>query len=96
MISQVDTDQIKTIAADVQSLAGDLEGEINALFRRFANVPTVTKEWIGGKSEYYFSRVGLDKQKYLNLAESLRELGQELNSEASSIESHIKSNNGRD
>ena len=39
------------------SLVNDLNTEINNLFNRFSEVPSVTKEWVGQQAQFYF-RIG--------------------------------------
>lgn len=96
MITKIDTDEVERISKDLTSAINDLESEINTLFTRFSNVPNVTKEWIGGQADFYFSRVALDKRQYLILINKLRSIAQELNSEASSAQTCIKANNTKD
>lgn len=93
MITKVNTDKMEEISKDINSAINDLEDEINALFNRFANVPTGTKEWIGNQANYYFSRIALDKKQYLMLIGRLKSIAKEIGSEASSIQTSIKSNN---
>lgn len=93
MISYVNTDELEDIAIELSSATNDLDAEFNALFTRLNNVPTVTKEWVGGQANHYFSRVALDRQQYTNFIDSVRGLGQELSTEASSIQARIKENN---
>ncbi len=96
MITKTDTEKIERISRNIMNATNDLEDEINALFKRFSNVPTVTKEWIGNQANYYFSRVALDKRQYLMLVNRLRSVAKELSSEASSMRASIKSNNTKD
>ena len=92
-ISYVNTEEMEEIANEVMSITNDLEVEFDAFFTRLNNVPEVTKEWTGGQANYYFSVVAFEKQYYVNLIETLRELSQELNHEAAEIQSAIAANN---
>lgn len=93
MITRIDTDEVERISRDLTAAINDLEAEVNTLYTRFSNVPTVTKEWIGGQADFYFSRVALDRRQYLILIDRLRNIVQELNTEASSARTYIKANN---
>ena len=96
MITRINTDEVERISRDLTSAINDLESEVNTLYTRFSNVPTVTKEWIGGKANIYFSRIALDKRQYLILIDKLRSVARELNSEASNARTYIKANNTKD
>lgn len=92
MITYIDTDAVQSVANSVKTLAGELDSEINSLFRRLANVPTVTKEWVGGQANVFFSRVELDKRQYSEMIDSLKAIALELEKEASIASSSIKNN----
>lgn len=96
MITRIDTDEVERISRDLTAAINDLEAEVNTLYTRFSNVPDVTKEWIGGQADFYFSRVALDRRQYLILIDRLRNIAQELNTEASSARTYIKANNTKD
>ena len=93
MISYIDTREVENVSNELLPLIDKLEAEFNALFERFSKVTTVTKEWIGGQAEFYFSRVALDKKVYTELIAELRQIASELDSEAESANSYIKANN---
>ena len=96
MISYIDTDKVENIANELSKAATDIENEFTTLYKRFSNVPTVTKEWVGNQANLYFSRIAGDKQQYLNLADSIRNLSKELRTEAASTKSNVKSTNTKD
>ena len=93
MISYINTAEVDSISEELLSAANDLETEFNALFARFANVPNVTKEWVGNQANFYFSKVASDKQQYTALVNELRKLGQELAHHAANAQNRIKGNN---
>ena len=78
-ISYINTDEVKNIAKDINSLTDDLNSEFINLFTRFSEVPNVTKEWIGNKSEFYFNTIAKDKKQYLNFVKSLKAIAANLN-----------------
>lgn len=93
MITYIDTDGVASVAAELKTIANDMEKEFNALFRRFNNVPTVTGEWFGDQSKYYFSRVFEDKKEYLKFVEEIRDLATEIQLNASNADFCIRANN---
>ena len=96
MITYINTDEMNDIARELSSMTNDLESEFNTIFKRFSNVPNVTKEWIGNNADYYFSTTNEDKSSYDNLIKQLRSFSQELTSEASNVERQIRANNNKD
>ena len=93
MITYVDTNELEEIAKDFQKATNDFEKEIDSLYRRLSNVPTSTREWIGGKANIYFSRVISDKKQYTQLIETMRSIERELFNQAAEIKNRIKANN---
>ena len=93
MISHINTAEVDNIAKELSSLVNDLDAEFNALFTRFSNVPTVTREWVGNQANFYFKKTALDKQRYTLFTNELRKISQELSAEASSAQNYIKANN---
>ena len=96
MITYANTNEIDSIVKEVSLLISDLELEFNTLFKRFSNVPTVTKEWVGNQANFYFSKTNEDKTTYTAFVDQLRYLVQELNSEATNIDRQIRANNSKD
>lgn len=93
MITYIDTNEVDAISRELATLTKDLDAEFNYLFKRFANVPNVTKEWVGNQANYYFSRVDSDKQAYTTFTNELKNISRELGTVASSTQLRIKSNN---
>lgn len=96
MISYVDTDEVNSIAREINDATSDLEAEINNLFKRLAEVLTVTKEWMGGQAEKYFAKTESDKRTYDQAVLQLRDFSQELSREAGRVEANVKENNTAD
>lgn len=93
MISYIDTSRVSETAREINSLANDLNTEIDSLYKRLGDVPRNTKEWVGGQANFYFSRVAQDKPTYVAIVNNLRRIAQELESEAHSVETSIKTIN---
>ena len=84
-VTYFNSTEIESIAKDIYELSYQFEDEINRLFKRFEDVPTVTKEWIGNKSNYYFNSIALDKKYYTDFAESLRQISYNLNNTVNEV-----------
>ncbi len=93
MITYVDTIEIEKISTELSALADKLDEEFDALFTRFSNVPTETKEWFGNQSKVYFSKVAEERAQYKNLSNKIRSLSSELLLEANELEGTISDNN---
>ena len=95
MISLMDTGKVEDIARELSMAAGELEMEFDALFKRLANVTTVTGEWVGNQADSYFLNVAQDRQQYTVFVDELRSLARELNAEAGKVQDYIMINNRR-
>ena len=89
-ISYVNTDKIMEISKKIKSLTLDLDKEIDDLFTRFAEVPTVTGEWVGQTSEYYFKTIAKDKMKYKDFISEINDVADRLDKDCVEIQSCIK------
>ena len=81
-ISYMNTDEVENISKEIISLANEMDSEIINLFTRFSEVPSVTKEWVGSQSEVYFDKIALDKKQYIDFANTLKDIGYKLSSDA--------------
>ena len=88
-VTYFNSTEVESIAKDINELSYQFEEEINKLFNRFEGVPTMTKEWIGNKSTFYFNRISLDKRKYTDFAESLRKISYNLNDTVNEVNKSI-------
>lgn len=95
-ITYINTTELEEIAKQLIEYAGDFESEINSLFTRFSDVPYITKEWVGNKSEFYFNRIGNDKQKYITFANNLRQIGYEINKVVSDTQNCMARNDNEE
>lgn len=84
-ITYVDTEQLSTLATDINQLVQEYHSEINRLFTMLGNVPRVTKEWVGDSAETYFSSVLLEKSDYLAFGNRLYEYSKHLNTICNSV-----------
>ena len=91
-INYVNTLEVQSLSKEILSLANDFNTEINNLFTRFSEVPTITKEWVGPQSNFYFNKVSLDKKEYLAFANSLKDIGYKLSQDAYEINTCISKN----
>lgn len=88
-ISYVNTTELEEISKEIISLSDDLYEEFNKLFTRFSEVPTVTKEWTGKQSKYYFGVVAKDKQDYLKFSAKLKNIGYKINYNSNVINNYM-------
>lgn len=95
-ISYVNTTEVESIAKDLISLSNEFNTEINNLFSRFSEVPSVTKEWVGNKAIFYFGKVSLDKRQYNNFATKLRDIGYKLSTDVYEIQTVMNKNNNEE
>lgn len=95
-ISYVNTTEVENISKDLISLANEFNAEINALFTRFSEVPSVTGEWVGSKAQFYFNKISADKKQYIDFANKIREIGYKLSTDMNEVESCITRNNNNE
>lgn len=93
MISRINTEELREIAATYNLAVRDFECEIRDLFKRMENVPRGTKEWIGTQADFYFSQVALDIPKFKSFIEDLRQFGNLLEETAAKADATINANN---
>lgn len=91
-ISYINTIKVENISKEIMSLANDLETEINNLYRRFSEVPTITKEWVGNQSQIYFRKVGSEKIQYINFVNNIKDISHMLSLNVYEINNCIKKN----
>lgn len=91
-ISYINTREVEEISKELFSLSLELDKEINSLFLRFSEVPTVTGEWVGNKSQFYFNRIANDKKQYNEFSRELREMANKLSSDVYNVQSCMKKN----
>ena len=86
-ISYINTIEVENVSKELNSLVNELETEINNLFTRLFEVPTVTGEWVGEKSQFYFNAVANEKKQYNDFVSSLRNIVYKLNVDVYEIQS---------
>lgn len=92
MITYADTEKIKEIAKDIDTLANEYLTEINNMFKRFANVPRGTKEWVGQSADYYYEKISYDKIDFVTFGENIKTYSKKLANDAESISTTVKNN----
>lgn len=91
-ITYIDTNKIEEIGNDIIALATEYQVEINKLFKRLNEVPTVTREWVGQSANKYFNLIALDKNDFLTVGNQLRNFGKQVTNVAESFNRQIKTN----
>lgn len=86
-ISYVNTIEVENIQKELILLANEFNDEINKLFLRFSEVPTITKEWVGNQAVYYFRKAASDKQQYNDFANKLKDIGYKLSMDMYEVKS---------
>lgn len=91
-LSYFNSNEVESIAVDIKNYATEFNTEIDNLFRRLSEVPTVTKEWVGGQSELYFRMICTDKDKYKDFGNKLYKIGEVLSSDINDVQTCAKEN----
>lgn len=94
-ISYVNDREMKEISKQIISLSDEFNTEINNLFKRLNEVPTITREWVGTKSNFYFNRIYQEKAKYNNFANNIKDIGRKINYDINEI-NNCMINNSKD
>lgn len=84
-VTYMDTVKVEEIERDLIKLANEYNDKITRLFRRLMDVPSVTKEWVGNQSNYYFNVISSDKSKFLNFGNNLRDVANKLDSDLTKV-----------
>lgn len=92
-VSYMNTTEVENISKEILELANELNTEFNNLFKRFAEVPNITREWVGTQSQFYFNRVAADKVQYINFVNKLRDVGYKLSNDVYEMQNCILKNN---
>lgn len=91
-ISYIETSEVESISKEILSLTTELNSEINNLFTRFAEVPTITKEWVGTQSNYFFNKTETEKKQYIDFIDKLKDIGYKLSKDVIEIQTCINNN----
>ena len=89
-ITYINSKEIEQISNDMIKLSNDFNNEITALYKRLADVPYTTKEWVGTKAEYYFNTILLDKSDYINFGITLKKFATKLKDDVELIDNSTK------
>ena len=91
-ISYINTGEVEEVANNIISLAMDFNTEINNLFSRLSDVPSITREWVGTQSKFYFKKIASDKKQYNDFADNLRHIGYKLSKDIYEIQTCMNNN----
>lgn len=92
MVTYIDTDQLSQLAREIDEILSNYSTELNKIYTRLCDVPNITKEWVGQKSEYYFQDAQIEKEQCERFTQSLAKLSDELHLIARESEQTIESN----
>lgn len=85
---KANTDEMKNIASEINSLAVEYQTLITNLYNKFANMPTVTREWTGNKASEYVKYVMLDKSDLISIGSRIKDFSKIIINDANLIESN--------
>lgn len=91
-VTYVDTSKIEEIGNEIINLSTEYQVEVNRLFKRLSEVPSVTREWVGQQANKYFDIISLDKSDYIEFGNQIKKLGSEAINIANSFDNQIKKN----
>jgi len=86
---KVDTTKMRESGQDIMKIALELESELNNLFNRISNMPTLTREWTGEAAELFARCSQAEKVQYMQLKDTLYSYGNYLNYCAELFENDI-------
>lgn len=91
-LSYFNSNEVESIAVDIKTYANDFITEINNLYTRLSEVPTITKEWYGNQSNNYFNKICMDKDKYIDFGNKLYGIGEVLSNDINDVQICEKEN----
>ena len=74
----VDTVKLKECGKDIMTISTEIGNELENLFERIAQMPTVTKEWVGQGAIAYAQKAQAEKIQYMQLKDTLYNYGKYL------------------
>ena len=86
---RANTDEMRRIASEINSLAVQYQTLISGLYTKFSEMPTVTKEWIGNKAQEYVGYVMLDKPDMLSVGDKIKSFANAITDDANQLDSNI-------
>jgi len=87
----IDTRKMRECGNEIMKLSISVGDDINNLFDRIQNIPTVTCEWVGQAAEAYASRAKKEKLVYLQFKDILYSYGKYLVDGAEELENEARS-----
>lgn len=94
MITYIDTEQLIQLAREIDEISSNYSTELNKIYTRLCDVPTISKEWVGQKAEYYFKDAQEEKAQCDRFIQALSNITNEMRLIASESEQTIESNMG--
>lgn len=91
-ISYVNTNEVEDANKDFKNLVNQFNEQINDLYKRLSEVPTISREWFGNQANYYFRVVNQDKRQYNNFVNKLNLFSLRVDRDLEKIENVIKNN----
>ncbi len=88
-ISYINTDEVENIANNISSQVNLYNKKIDDLFRRFSEVPTITREWVGTQSDKYFNIVEGQKKDFVKFGKDLQALVDRLNLDVADVRATV-------
>lgn len=92
---QVDTKKLNECGNEIMKLANELNEELDMLFKRIENIPTVTHEWVGDSANKFAALSKIDKVQYYTLKDALYNHGKYLVESANLLDSTIQAVKGK-
>lgn len=91
----VDTSKIYQSINNIKMLTKDTTNELNMLFKRIEEVPSISKEWVGASSLKFCEMSKSEKIMYYKFLEDLNLYNKFLENFASSLDTCINNIKGR-
>lgn len=92
---QVDTKRLNECGNEIMKLANEFNEELDMLFKRIENIPTVTHEWVGDSANKFVALSKIDKVQYYILKDALYSEGKYLVESANLLNSTIETVKGK-
>lgn len=85
---KINTDEMRAIATDINTLATDYQKKITDLYNKFINLPD-TKEWTGGRANDYVKLVLLDKNELMGVGDGIKSFSRIITESANTVDSTV-------
>lgn len=85
---KANTNEMRRIASEINSLAVQYQTLISGMYTKFSNMPVSTKEWVGNKASEYVNYVLLDKSDMLSVGDKIKSFARTIESDANLLETN--------